>query len=191
VTTSEEQGIITLKLGDFMDYVSMFFDILTVAVSLVLLFLSLWIWRFFKGSNPRLVRLSNRLATMLNNLPKTSKKVFSYKDKFYLGKAFRKQRRKIAHKLGNPRILQIHFHTLRHWKATMEYAKTKDILHVMQMLGHKRIENTLKYTQLVNFKSDEYVCKVAKTLEEDAQLLEAGFEYVTERDGCKLFKKLK
>jgi len=32
-----------------MDYVSMFFDIFTVAVSLVLLFLSLWIWRFFKG----------------------------------------------------------------------------------------------------------------------------------------------
>lgn len=47
--TSEEQGIVTLTLGDLMDQVSMFFDTLTVAVSLVLLFLSLWIWRFFKG----------------------------------------------------------------------------------------------------------------------------------------------
>jgi hypothetical protein len=46
----------------------------------------------------------------------------------------------------------------------MEYAKTKDILYVMQLLGHKKIENTFKYTQLVNFKNDEYMCKVAKTI---------------------------
>jgi len=56
----------------------------------------------------------------------------------------------------------------------MEYHKTKDILHVMQFLGHKNIANTLKYTQLVNFQSDDYVCKVAKTLTEATQLIEAG-----------------
>ena len=50
--------------------------------------------------------------------------------------------------MGNPRLQQIHFHTLRHWKGTMEYCKTKDILHDMQVLGHKRIENTLKHTHL-------------------------------------------
>jgi len=38
----------------------------------------------------------------------------------------------------------------------MEYHKTKDILHVMQMLGHKNIMNTLKYTQLIDFKGDDY-----------------------------------
>ena len=31
----------------------------------------------------------------------------------------------------------------RHWKATMEYAKTKDILYLMKMLGHKDIKTTL------------------------------------------------
>ena len=61
-------------------------------------------------------------------------------------------------------MLKITFHTLRHWKATMEYAKTKDILHVMNMLGHKNIKNALIYTQLVKFESDEYIYKVAKTL---------------------------
>ena len=40
----------------------------------------------------------------------------------------------------------------------MEYAKTKDILYVMKLLGHKNIKNTLIYTQLVNFERDEYVC---------------------------------
>jgi len=144
-----------------------------------------------KGSNPRIFRISSKLACMLGNQPKTTDKIFTYKDKFYLGKAFRKQRRRIAHKFGNPRILQIHFHTLRHWKATMEYARTKDILYVMQLLGHRKIENTLKYTQLVNFKNDEYVCKVARTIDEDKELLEAAFEYITERDGIKIYRKRK
>jgi len=31
----------------------------------------------------------------------------------------------------------------------MEYHKTKDILHVKRVLGHKRIENTMVYTHLV------------------------------------------
>ncbi len=53
-------------------------------------------------------------------------------------KTFRAQRKRIANKLGNPRILKIHFHTFRHWKASTEYAKTKDILHVMKLLGHKK-----------------------------------------------------
>ncbi len=144
-----------------------------------------------KSSNPRIFKISNKLATMLANLPKNSLKVFSYKDKFYLRKAFLKQRKRVAFKLGNPRILQIHFHTFRHWKATTEYYKTKDILHVMQLLGHKNIKNTLIYTQLVNVNENEYICKVAKTLQEATQLIEAGFEYVTDMDGYKLFRKRK
>jgi cytosine/adenosine deaminase-related metal-dependent hydrolase len=32
---------------------------------------------------------------------------------------------------------------------------------------------------------------VAKTLDEDKELLEAGFEYVTERDGVKIYRKRK
>ena len=91
----------------------------------------------------------------------------------------------------NPRIDRITFKTLRHFKATMEYYKTKDILHVMQILGHKNIKNTLIYTHLVNFKDDEYISKVAKTVEEACKLVEAGFEYVCEIEGVKIFRKRK
>ena len=73
----------------------------------------------------------------------------------------------------------------------MEYAKTKDILHVKQLLGHKNIENTLKYTQLICFKEDEYLCKTAKTLDEAVQPIEMGYEYVTDMEDYKLFKKRK
>ena len=50
---------------------------------------------------------------------------------------------------------------------------------------------TLVYTHLVNFESDDYICKVAKTLEEASALIEAGFEYVTEMENIKLFRKPK
>jgi len=146
-----------------------------------------------KGGNPRVLKISDKLIGILNDLKRrnTSEKVFSYKNAFYLQKTFEKQRKRAARKLGNSRILRIHFHTFRHWKATMEYHKTKDILHVMQLLGHKNIKNTLIYTQLVSFNDDEYICKVAKTLEEATQLIEAGFEYVTDMNGYKLFRKRK
>ena len=73
----------------------------------------------------------------------------------------------------------------------MEYAKIKDILHVMELLGHKSIQNTLLYTQLVNFEADEYHSAVVATIEEARKLIEAGFEYVCDMDGVKLFRKHK
>lgn len=79
-------------------------------------------------------------------------------------------------KLKNPRLNRITFHTLRHWKTTMEYHKTKDILHVMQILGHKNIKNTLIYVQLSNeiFRDqNEYISKVARSLKEACALVEA------------------
>ncbi|MEM1507887.1 MAG: hypothetical protein QW294_05475 [Candidatus Bathyarchaeia archaeon] len=74
----------------------------------------------------------------------------------------------------------------------MEYAKTRDILHVMRLIGHKNIKNTLVYMHLVEgLKDDEYICKVARTPEEIAQLIEAGFEYVCEHEGLKFFRRRK
>ncbi|MEM4733098.1 MAG: site-specific integrase, partial [Candidatus Bathyarchaeia archaeon] len=143
-----------------------------------------------KGSNPRQLKISNKLVSMLNELPKTSIKVFNATQDA-MRKSFQIQRRKIALKLQNPRLIQISFHTLRHWKATMEYHKTKDILHVMQILGHRSIQNTLVYTQLVNFKDDEYTAKVAHSEQEICQLIEAGFEYVCDYNGNKIFRKRK
>jgi len=85
------------------------------------------------------------------------------------------------------------FHTFRHWKATMKYHRTKDILFVMKMLGHRNINNTLKYTQLIKTEDDEFIEKIARTVEEACALVEAGYEYVTEfkEEGIKIFRKPK
>jgi len=143
-----------------------------------------------KGSKPRMLKISNKLMAMLNALPKDSATIFS--NVTIMRKSFVRQRTRLARKLQNPRLLQITFHTFRHWKATMEYARTRDILHVMKLLGHKNIKNTLIYTQLIDFKDDEFICKAAATSKEAEQLIEAGFEYVcTATDGIMLFRKRK
>jgi integrase len=143
-----------------------------------------------KGSNPRLLKISAKLTSMLNALPKDSQTIFP-PNADVMRKSFQRQRKQIAFKLQNPRLMQISFHTLRHYKATMEYHKTKDILHVMQVLGHKNINNTMIYTQLVNFKEDDYTAKVAHSEQEVCQLIEAGFEYVCDYNGNKIFRKRK
>jgi integrase len=143
-----------------------------------------------KGSNPRILPLSLKLVNMLSCLPKTTVTVFGVNADL-TRRNFAKQRKRITAKLKNSRLTQITFHTFRHWKATMEYHKTRDILHVMQVLGHRSIRNTMMYTQLVDFKEDDYVARIAHSEEETCQLIEAGFEFVCDFGSNKVFRKRK
>jgi integrase len=148
-----------------------------------------------KGSNPRAWRVSSELIGMLNALPKKSLRIFgdgpinSQKTTFY------KARRRLAHKLQNPRLLRISFHTFRHWKATTLYHQTKDIYYVKEFLGHKRISSTEIYITLertiFESSSDDYTVKVAKEPEEIKGLLEIGFEYVCEKEDLVFLRKRK
>ena len=98
-----------------------------------------------KGSHARMFKVSNKLLAMINKMPKKSIKIFGTYELRGYRSSFVGQRKRTAHKLQNPRLKQITFHTFRHWKATMEYHKTRDILHIMKMLGHRNIQNTLLY----------------------------------------------
>lgn len=149
-----------------------------------------------KGSKPRIFKLSSTLLQMLLRLKRQSSSVCVFsKNLRDRRRLFQKQRAHIARKLQNPRLLQVHFHTFRHWKATMLYHQTKDVLYVMNFLGHRIIKNTLVYIQLEGalFKNEneEFVCKAAGTVEDAKVLIEAGFDYVTEFNSIKLFRKRK
>lgn len=151
-----------------------------------------------KGSNPRILNISSQLAARLELLPKHTEYVFrkTYNQPLRNWTTnFLERRKTIARKLGNPRLLKISFKTLRHFKGTVLYHKTRDILHVKETLGHKSIENTLIYIHLeaAIFKTvnDEFTVRAARTVQEAKQLLEVGFEYVTEVEGAKLFRKRK
>ena len=147
-----------------------------------------------KNSAPRQFVISERLMAMLQRMQHKWDYVFhdprrepaESLDDFR--RTYIRQRRSIAEKINNARLLQITFQTLRHFKATKEYERTKDILYVMRVLGHRSLKNTLVYTHLVNFENDQYICKVASTIEEAKSLIQNGFEYVTDVDDMKLFR---
>ena len=144
-----------------------------------------------KNSNPRQFRVSTKLVSMLSRLPKKNDYIFGGGDLDNFSRWFFMKRLELAKKLENPRMAKIGFKTLRHWKASTLYHQTRDILLVMRTLGHKDIRNTLVYTHLIDTRDDEYICKTSTSLSEASSLIEAGFEYVTELEGTKLFRKRK
>lgn len=147
-----------------------------------------------KNSNPRIRKVSRKLIAMLDSLPHNGSRVFDTLLK-HMRKNFYNQRVSIAKKLQNPRIQQTSWCSIRHWVGTMEYHKTKDIIHVKEVLGHKSIQNTMIYINLEQTtfqeQNDEFTTRVAKSLKGARALLEAGFEYVMEMDGVKVFRKRK
>ena len=152
-----------------------------------------------KGSNARIFsELSEKLLNMLRNLPRENDLLFGTATEGLLKNQLCRTREKLAFKLGNPRLKDIHFHTLRHWKATMFYHYKPDILETAEFLGHKDIKNTQLYVQIEknlfkNLPNDQFITKVAHNTEESCKLIEVGFEYVTGEynDGGKIFRKRK
>jgi integrase/ribosomal protein S27AE len=148
-----------------------------------------------KHCEPRIFRVSPKLIGMLQSYPKKAETIFGSVRERHRQHTFKLQRIRLAQKLGNPRLKQIHFHTLRHWKATMEYHKTHDVYHVKMLLGHKSLTSTEIYINIeqaiFNDANDEFHVKIASNLKEACRLLEVGFEYVTDMEGKKLFRKRK
>jgi integrase len=149
-----------------------------------------------KGSLPRLIPISSKLLTMLNTLPKTEKPIFlATSSKHGLRITFEDMRKRTAEKLSNPRLMKIHFHTFRHWKATTEFLKLKDGYYVRALLGHKTATMTDRYINiakaLLHHQEDGYTAKVAQTKEEICELIEAGFEHHDDIDGLHIYRKRK
>jgi len=144
-----------------------------------------------KGSRSRTIKVSAKTIAMISAMSKKYGNYIFNPNWHSIHDAFYLSRNRLARTLQNPRLKQIHFHTLRHWKATMEYKKTRNILYVKQLLGHKRLENTEIYTHLIEFENDEYHSATATTIDEARKLVEDGFDYVTDIEGTKLFRKRK
>lgn len=148
-----------------------------------------------KGSNPRILPISDKLIGMLNKLPRNKENILP-KWSASFRHTYDKHRTKTAEKLQNPRLNKISFHTFRHWKATTEYHKTKDIIHVKYILGHKQIETTMVYINLEQAiflaDTDEWTTKVSHTIEEETQLINAGFQLVRSiNETTAIYKKRK
>jgi integrase/recombinase XerD len=148
-----------------------------------------------KGSKPRILPLSEKVLGMLQTLPKKSEYIFAA-TRWSITSNFYMQRKTLARKLNNPRILKISLHTFRHWKATIEYHKTKDLIYVQQLLGHVDIKSTMVYITIEqglfsNTSNDEFHVKTARTVEEACKLAEVGFEYFDTIEGIHIYRRRK
>jgi integrase len=144
-----------------------------------------------KGHNSRIFKLKSETLAMLKTYLTKYNSNQPFPKSEAIGKRWRKFRDIVTNNLKEPQLKTIRLYDLRHYYATMLYHKTKDILYVKQQMGHKKIETTLIYTQLVNFGDEEWTSAVAKNLQEACQLIEQGFEYVTDYEDKKIFRKRK
>jgi integrase len=143
-----------------------------------------------KGSLPRALPMSPTLKSMLNAMPKKGKKVFTCAmNSMYA--SYRRQRKSIAFKLKNDRLTKITFHDFRKFFATKHHARYLNVPKTQQALGHKNINNTMRYIALQEFQCDDYDVQIAETVEEAKKLGEAGFEHYDTVDSRHLYRKRK
>jgi integrase len=144
-----------------------------------------------KGHRPRQLKVSSKLLAMLNALPKTSERIFHTTYDTMVA-VFNQVRKRAARNLQNPRLLSITMKTYRHWGATMiAYYTHGNVLIVQRLLGHKRIQTTMRYIGLIHFKDDEFDVATANTAEEAKQLAAEGFEKFDEFQGIHIYRRPK
>ena len=151
-----------------------------------------------KLGNQRTLTLMPHVSGMLksyinrNKLAVPNAKVFGTSRK--IKSAWVKYRYRAYAKFNDSELLKIRLYDLRHWFGTTKYLETHDVFFVSYLLGHRRLTNTLIYIHLSkafeNYDGN-YTCKVGRNIEECTSLIEAGFEYVIDIDGNKLFRKRK
>ena len=78
-----------------------------------------------------------------------------------MGKAFLRAKKSLAKKLGGTEYLKIRLYDLRHYYGTMLYYKTKDLIHVKNMMGHKNINTTMRYMHVLRYKEDEWAILIS------------------------------
>ena len=147
-----------------------------------------------KHGKPREMRISSKLLTRLNSLPKTNQYIFGKSDPDSIRWTFDQQKTRLSIKLQNPRLKQIHFHTLRHYYATKMYNETKSLIEVQAKLGHRNINSTMVYTHIVEFdeESQNYHHAIARNDQEAGELIDNGWTYIlTTPQGIMIFRKRK
>jgi integrase len=147
-----------------------------------------------KGGSARALELKHSTLAMLKEYiakkdPKTNERIFPTTK--IMSHVWCRIRNRTAKKLQEPELKNYRLYDLRHYFATMLYHRTKLILLVKAKLGHRNIQNTLIYMHLVKFTEDEYNTATASTIEEACKLINVGYEYVTEMDDAKIFRKRK
>jgi integrase len=147
-----------------------------------------------KHGKPRETKITIKLIARLNSLPRKNQYIFSKSDPDSIRWTFDQQKTRLAQKLQNPRLKQIHFHTLRHYYATKTYNETKSLIEVQAKLGHRNINSTMVYTHIVQFdeESQNFNHAIARNEKEAGELIDNSWIYIlTTPQNIMMFRKRK
>ena len=109
-----------------------------------------------------------------------------------MAEVWRRTRDKLADTLKQPQLKNIPMKNLRNYSGAKLYYATQDPIAVMRHLRHKKLETTMHYIRGITLNGEEeYTVKTATNIKEATTLLEAGFTYVQDIDGIKLYRKRK
>lgn len=124
-----------------------------------------------KNNEIRIIPINNVLYNVLeplNNAITDGKPVFIYKD----GSPFRDIRRSFQTACSKAGIKDFRFHDLRHTFASQLVMSGVDIRTVQQLMGHKDIRMTMRYSHL----SDLHMMNAVKQLENGTNMAQVGIE---------------
>jgi integrase len=145
-----------------------------------------------KFHNSRPIKLTTKTADLLRWYLNKYKGEYPFPRSDNYSRIWERTRNKLAEKLNETELKKVQLRLLRHYQSTRFYDKTKDIIATKNRMGHKKIETTMLYTQLLTSnEEEEYTVKTAADIKEASELLEHGFQYVTDMEGLKLFRKRK
>jgi integrase len=152
-----------------------------------------------KDGAPRPLKITEQLKKALftfiiQNNRNANDTIFRSNARKY-GNDFRGMRNRLAKRTQDPQLATVRLYDFRHFHGTMTYHKYKDIVITAAEMGHRNIATTMIYVHLDRLielaEQDGFICKTATNIEDAKRLIEANFEYVTEMDGIKLFRKRK
>ncbi len=131
-----------------------------------------------KNGNSRNIEVTPELISKLQKLPKRKDGyLFNPKPSSHNVNFFQ-QRKRLAKKLQKPELLDIHFHLLRHLRATLElYKKGTHFRDVQHMLGHRSSLSTDRYTHYRPQTPTKWEIKRVTTIEEEDRLILENWEF--------------
>lgn len=144
-----------------------------------------------KNRNPRTLPISHKLSYMIQLLPRNTEYIFKkgLLDNFREG--FRRHRKKLAEELNEPEIRKCSFKTFRTFYITRLSYDFDSSWEVQYRAGHTQMSTTQLYIRRELSMNKGFVSKTTRTLEEEQQAIEQGFEYVKDREGVSLWRKPK
>jgi len=146
-----------------------------------------------KGHASGTYKLKAKTLDMLREYLAKHQEPYPFPRPKIMGQMWLQFRNQLADNIKQPELKNIPLKNLRNYSGAKLYDQLKDPIAVMRHLRHKKLETTMHYLRAItiNDEEEEYTVKTATNIKEATELLEHGFQYVTDMDNIKIFRKRK